>query len=500
MSISTLIQAVILFIYTGIFTAAVVILFFGERIGEAAATPWAVTFGLLVSLMISLFIYRLYQRYQIEGDILSSTAIGMALLMGIIGALVVVIAGLHVIYILVVVGIGQLVGVVLGVFWELSARAPDTISPFSLKNPALQNALALALLILGSFGLLGGLVAWQFPVEPVNQQAKEPQILSHTSPVEYVAVSPSGQLLVTASTEQVQLWRLEQCLPTSAQCQSQSFNPTENLLFIIGLAFSPDEQWLLVGSTAIVNSQVQIYPLESCLKQPQSCEAVYAFKKEELITAIAFSPSGDTAAMGNRFEHTIELRQIEDCYHAPESDTCGALRHTLKVEGDLRPMTFAPDGETLASVDDKTLRLWQVSDGSLQHRLELEGADTALLTQPAFTANGAIVAVAGCTYLYGKYCNVPRIWFWRTDNGQLLRYVDTEELAISLAFAPTGDILAAGLLNGQIALWDMEDVAAKLLTTLEGHQAGVTDLKFLPNGNTLVSGSADQTTRLWALE
>ncbi len=64
-----------------------------------------------------------------------------------------------------------------------------------------------------------------------------------------------------------------------------------------------------------------------------------------------------------------------------------------------------------------------------------------------------------------------------------------------LAFSPDGESLASGSWDNTIKLWEVK--TGKLLQTLEGHQDLVLSIAFSFNGLFLVSGSADNTIKLW---
>ncbi len=65
----------------------------------------------------------------------------------------------------------------------------------------------------------------------------------------------------------------------------------------------------------------------------------------------------------------------------------------------------------------------------------------------------------------------------------------------SVAFSPNGKQVVSGSGDQTVRLWDAATGAA--LQTLEGHTYSVTSVAFSPNGKQVVSGSGDKTVRLW---
>ena len=113
-------------------------------------------------------------------------------------------------------------------------------------------------------------------------------------------------------------------------------------------------------------------------------------------------------------------------------------------QGIIEALTFAPDGQTLASGSwDGSIKLWRVSDGTCRQ---------------AFVRGSA---------------------------------------ASSMAFAPDGKSLATGHHDGTIKLWRVSDGAC--LQTLTGHTHQVNAVAFAPDGQTLASGGQDNTVKLWRL-
>ncbi|MBD2439904.1 ribosome assembly protein 4 [Nostoc sp. FACHB-110] len=66
---------------------------------------------------------------------------------------------------------------------------------------------------------------------------------------------------------------------------------------------------------------------------------------------------------------------------------------------------------------------------------------------------------------------------------------------ISVSFSRDGQTLASGSDDNTIKLWDVS--TGKLLKTLSGHNDSVWSVSFSPDGKTLASGSRDKTIKLW---
>lgn len=131
---------------------------------------------------------------------------------------------------------------------------------------------------------------------------------------------------------------------------------------------------------------------------------------------------------------------------------------------------------------------------------ETECTLTTNISAYAFSANGNTLAAAVCLGTRTQDQSQPDQDHWACTGESAIIIYDTAigaergrlipaSLPLSLAFYQDGTLLAAGLANSQIELWDL--ASNELADTLSGAPAflGVSPLAFTPDGNMLISGS-----------
>jgi WD domain, G-beta repeat len=64
-------------------------------------------------------------------------------------------------------------------------------------------------------------------------------------------------------------------------------------------------------------------------------------------------------------------------------------------------------------------------------------------------------------------------------------------------FSPDGQTIASGSWDNTVKLWRRDGT---LLTTLNGHESSVSSVAFSPDGQTIASGSGDNTVKLWPIK
>jgi WD40 repeat protein len=103
-----------------------------------------------------------------------------------------------------------------------------------------------------------------------------------------------------------------------------------------------------------------------------------------------------------------------------------------------------------------------------------------------FDATGSRLAI-------GSGDGVAHVWRW--DGDDPLARLAAGTTAATVAWSPDGSLLATGASDGIVRLWDVR--SADRVEDLRGHSDQITDLAFAPDGKRLLSGSRDGTARMW---
>ncbi|MYB00001.1 hypothetical protein F4X90_10045, partial [Candidatus Poribacteria bacterium] len=87
---------------------------------------------------------------------------------------------------------------------------------------------------------------------------------------------------------------------------------------------------------------------------------------------------------------------------------------------------------------------------------------------------------------------------WDVSTGNSIRTLTGHTDAVySVSFSPDGQTLASGSGDNTIRLWDVN--IGNLVRTFTGHTDAVWSVAFSPDSGTLSSGSSDGTILLWTL-
>jgi WD40 repeat protein len=338
--------------------------------------------------------------------------------------------------------------------------------------------------------------------------------------IQSMAYSPDGSRLAVASQRHVVLLDAT----TGRQVGSPLLGARGG---VMSVAFGADGRTLAAGSSS---GDVDVYDLQNAplaTKVPAGTDSV---------TALAFRPDGKVLATAGS----------DSVIRFWDTTTWQTVGQTPASVGRVSALAFSPDGKTLASGGaDKLVHLWDGSTGQqLATPLDAQGGAVYCL---AFNPDGKWLAIGGVT---------DQLSVWELAGGKLVatqqyspmqgQVFDPTKAILSVGFMPDSSglffTMAGGLtmfvswgaqgpgsewttrqlsfIEGQylaneiqgalspdgktVALANMTDIRLADVASgnliglpMYGHNYGVSDLAFSPDGKLLASGGMDATVRVW---
>jgi len=196
------------------------------------------------------------------------------------------------------------------------------------------------------------------------------------------------------------------------------------------------------------------------------------------INSVAINPSGDWLAFGSS-----TLGQLLVWEWRSES-------YIMKQQGhfyDMNVVAYSPDGQYIATGgDDGKVKLWNSLSGFCfvtfhEHSGSIKGVE--------FAQNGQVVVSASTDGTVRAF-DLYRYRNFRT-------FASPRPCQFScLALDSSGEVICAGSVDTfEIFMWSMQ--TGRLLEVMAGHEGPVSCLSFSPISATLVSGSWDNTVKVW---
>lgn len=247
---------------------------------------------------------------------------------------------------------------------------------------------------------------------------------------------------------------------------------------ISSVAFSPNGKEFL---TASGDSILRVYNINDSIPMPTTIEA-YSY-----ITSAAFSPDGTKILMGSG--DSVKL------YSKQGNPTKVELNDRKERQGIITSLAFSPDNRyiLIGSADQKA-RLWDNKNYNLIRRLTDSSGN---ITSVAFSPDGSKFITGsdkGIILLYFLDANNPKSPIINIETPLIIRAHNS--VIKSLAFSPDGTQILSGSVDQSAKIFDLTGNEIK---KLKGHTNSILSVAFSVAGNKIFTCSEDNTIKLWTI-
>jgi WD40 repeat protein len=257
------------------------------------------------------------------------------------------------------------------------------------------------------------------------------------------------------------------------------------------VAYSPDGKLIATGDMVG----------DVTIRDAATGKILASAKHGQYVFSVAFSPDGRYLATGSS-DGKIRLLDVSPAGMQNQAP----LMKTLPGHGDgVLSVRFSPDSRWLASGSyDNSARVWDVAIASQLQ--ELKG-HSWWVWSAEFSPDGSRLVTAsqdGSAVVWERKAPSP-LYSQRT------KFSGHNGAVYSARFSPDGKLVATGGYDKLVMIWNPDDVKpvdikARLnnepdpkpnYARLSGHDGPVRSVSFSPNGQLVLSGSEDNTLRIW---
>ncbi len=239
------------------------------------------------------------------------------------------------------------------------------------------------------------------------------------------------------------------------------------------MSFTPDSLKLVSGS---FDKTIKLWQLDT------GAEIYTLGERLKGVFALAVSPDGKLLASGS-WNETIELWNLET----------GSLLYNLSQhKASVRALAIAPDSRTLISGSfDQTIVLWSLPDGTVTKTI----LDREPIAAIALSADGTFLASTGDDGI---------VKIWSLASGLKIAESSGNKHCIgSLSISPDAQTIAAGTVDGDLLLWQVEQIEnglpqqLSLAQTIKAHAGQINACVFSPDSQYAITGSVDGKAKVW---
>ena len=323
------------------------------------------------------------------------------------------------------------------------------------------------------------------------------KLRAHRGEIITLDVTKDGRLITAARDDDIKSWDFEKPELVSARKSTLSELDTElgevtgeRVETLTGhsttgrsvansVAFSPDGKLIVAGGS---DNAIHLWSIKG--KHWKEIKGHF-----DEVNSIAFSPDGRIIASGSD-DRTITLRSVA---------TGECLRTMTEPSGEgysyvVNSVAFSPDGTMIVSGSTgNTVKVWDAATGEC---LKTMRGHEDSVNSVAFSPDGTMIVSGSFDKTVKLWSLTGKSWLSSVVSGEYLKSMNEHAASVnSVAFSPDGKMIVSGSSDNSVKLWDV--ATGECLQTLEGHEGQVNSVSFSPIDNLIVSSDTDGTVRLW---
>jgi WD40 repeat protein len=343
------------------------------------------------------------------------------------------------------------------------------------------------------------------PIVPTTTAALTPGELTATTTVPALTLTPgiTQSMVITTTTLLTNTWTYTDVLVTTSGAIRQIAWKQDGALFAVATSvgmFLYNAETLEIERSINIGETVQsvaFSPVENLLAAgslkgdiqwwfPDTGRYAGSFKGGRLgVNSLSFSAQEDVMASGSD-DGTIRV------WNPSQLLDPGIVEYqplnTWQAVDRITSVNINQDAQLAAAGSYQTVSVWDLGTGELLQTLDdFKG----WVRDIAFSPDGGALAVADSS---------NRLRLWETASWKLTHDIPLEvfDSITGIDFNRDGMRLALGGKNGRVLLWNVPSNA--LFDPVTTYSYPVTDIRFHPYENSLISSHSDGTLRLWSFQ
>ncbi|UKO98745.1 nSTAND1 domain-containing NTPase [Nostoc sp. UHCC 0870] len=299
-------------------------------------------------------------------------------------------------------------------------------------------------------------------LEVINQIREYNRLTGHPDEVASLNFSSNGQILASASRNQIKLWGRKGNL-----LQTLTVNNND----IFSVIMSHDNQYLIAAS---FDNKITVWRYNPAINLFVEKPILNFIEKDGLL-AVSISPDGKTLATATKTGQ-VKFWTID-----------GKLLKTISAHSQkIWHLSFSADGQKLATASaDNTVKLWN-TEGKLLTTLQGHSDEVFSVN---FSPNSQLIVTGS------KDKNVK---LWDLTGKLLHTFTAHNDEVLDVRFSPDSELIASASADDTVRVWSIKQ--QKELYKFSGHGGKASEVSFSPDGQILASASADKTVKLWRLQ